>query len=200
MENFETYLMDKYPNLFYKNEKGESECPCGASAPEGWHAIIDELCGCIHNHVYGTSRSELEVHNKLYYFWKFLSKAVTKVHLFIILKLFKKLNTAKFNAPWSAISKKFNYIAHKYAKYISKRPPEVKIDQIKEKFGDLRFYITGGDSEVNGMISFAEYLCRRTCEVSGEKGELHVRGSWFKTLAPKTIENDIYKGYTPTKK
>lgn len=200
MENFEQYLMDKYPDLFHKNEKGEPYCPCGVWAPEGWHAIIEELCGAIQNHINCTSRSELKVNNKLYYFWKFLHDVSDKLHFILILKLFKKLNTAKFNSAWFKFTKKFNTKAGKYARYIPKRPPEVKIDQVKEKYGDLRFYISGGDKRVEGMISFAEYLCSRTCEVSGEKGEHCVRGMWFKTLSPEVRQTDAYKGYVPTKK
>lgn len=192
--------MDTYPHLFYKNEKSESVCPGGVWAPEGWHHIIDELCGAMQRYINCTSRSELKVNNKLYYFWKFLRDALDELHLFIILKLFKKLNTAKFNKGWLDVIKKFNTKAGKYATYVYKRPPDVKIDQIKEKFGDLRFYISGGDKQIEGMISFAEYLCRRTCEVSGEKGELHIRGSWFKTLSPEIAKTDSYAGYRPVKK
>jgi hypothetical protein len=31
----------------------------------------------------------------------------------------------------------------------------LQIDQIKEKFGGLRFYYHGGDNEVRGMVNFA---------------------------------------------
>lgn len=200
MENFEQYLMDKYPDLFHKNEEGKPVCHCGVWVPEGWHTIVDELCGCIQRYTKCTSRSERKVLSKWYYLWDSLKATVEEFHLFLILKLFKRLNTSKFNAPWSKLKNKLNSKAVRHVKYVSAYPPEVKIEQIKEKFGGLRFYIDGGDKEVQGMISFAEYLCGQTCEVSGEKGELCVRGSWFKTLAPKMTETDIYKGYTPIKK
>lgn len=199
MENFEQYLMDTYPDFFNKNEKGEPYCPCGVWAPEGWHAVIDELCGAMHRYIKCTSTRELKITSKLYYFWHFLSTAVSALHLFIVLKLCKKLNTSKFNSTWFKSVKYFDSKARKYSKYVPKPPLNVKIDQIKEKFGDLRFYISGGDRQIEGMISFAEYLCRRTCEVSGEKGELHIRGSWFKTLSPEIAKTDSYAGYRPVK-
>ena len=34
--------------------------------------------------------------------------------------------------------------------------PQVTVDQVKEKFGTLRFYTTGGDRLIDGMIWFAE--------------------------------------------
>ena len=78
-------------------------------------------------------------------------------------------------------------------------PPFVKIEQIKEKFGGLRFYCHGGDDKVAGMIHFAEYLCSRTCEVSGERGELCSRGGWYKTLSENTRNTEAYKDYKPVK-
>jgi hypothetical protein len=199
MENFQQYLMDKYPDLFYKNEEGKPVCHCGVWVPEGWYTIVDELCGCIQAYIKGTSRSERKVLSKWYYFWNTLRVSVKEFHLFLILKLFKRLNTSKFNAPWIKLENKINRKAVRHVKYVYTYPPEVKIGQIKEKFGGLRFYIDGGDKEVQGMISFAEYLCSKTCEVSGNKGELCVRGSWFKTLAPEMTENGVYKGYIPIK-
>jgi len=42
-------------------------------------------------------------------------------------------------------------------------PTQVTCDQMKEKFGGLRFYETGGDERVYGMIKMAEYICSQTC-------------------------------------
>ena len=46
MENFEQYLMSNYPDLFYKNESGELECPCGAWVPQGWEKTVDDFVDC----------------------------------------------------------------------------------------------------------------------------------------------------------
>jgi hypothetical protein len=78
-------------------------------------------------------------------------------------------------------------------------PPAVKIDQIKEKFGGLRFYYFGGDDQVDGMVTFASYLASKTCEVSGEKGELCSNRGWYKTLSPKIREENPYNNYKSTK-
>ena len=59
-----------------------------------------------------------------------------------------------------------------------------RIDQIKEKFGSLRFYVSGASPEINNYIEFAEAMSSRTCEVCGAPGEKR-SGSWVKTLCDK---------------
>lgn len=199
-ENFELALMSKYPDLFYKKEDGSLDCPCGAWVPEGWRAIVFELCGAINNHIKYTSTSKLRVLSKKYYLWKWLQVATDSLHHFIIKKVCKRLNNASFNRPWSKLNHKLLRHVSRHTVYDRVPPPEVKIDQIKEKFGELRFYYSGGDQQVAGMVSFAEYLCRQTCELSGEKGELYIRRHWLKTLSAKAAESDSYKGYVPVDK
>ena len=58
------------------------------------------------------------------------------------------------------------------------------IDQIKEKFGGLRFYISGGDVATGHYIEFAEAMASRTCEICGSPGEPRNTG-WVKTLCDK---------------
>lgn len=57
----------------------------------------------------------------------------------------------------------------------------VLVDQIKEKFGGLRFYYTGGDDYVDGVIAMAERWAECTCEVCGERGYPRKLG-WIRTL------------------
>ena len=45
--------------------------------------------------------------------------------------------------------------------------PQVKASQIKEKFGTLRFYISGGDDTQYGMVSLAELMSASICEDCG---------------------------------
>lgn len=58
--------------------------------------------------------------------------------------------------------------------------PQVVLDQVKEKFGTLRFYYTGGDDYIRGMVSMAEAMSGVTCEVCGKPGETN-HGGWIKT-------------------
>ena len=62
--------------------------------------------------------------------------------------------------------------------------PQVVAIQVKEKFGGLRFYYSGGDETVWGMAYMAEALSECTCEVCGSPGE-QTHGGWIKTLCKK---------------
>lgn len=141
--NFEKYLMEKYPKLFYSKENGELQCPCGVWVPSGWEKIVDHLCGSIYSYIYKT-------------------------------KIYSE------------------------GKYIS--PPEIKIDQIKEKFAGLRFYYSGGDDKISGMVYLAEYICGKTCEVTGNPGVLCDRAGWYKTLSLDILAESSYNGYKPVDK
>lgn len=196
--DFEQKLMDKYPDLFYKKEDGSLECPCGAWVPEGWETIVDELCGAINNYIKCTYRLDGEITNKMYYFWRSIGKCLDWSHK-LFLKLFPKLNKWEYNKPFYSFVEKFRQRSYKCVKYNRVYPPAVKIDQIKSKFADLRFYYSGGDKQVAGMVLFAEYLCSKTCEASGEKGELCSNGGWYRTLSPRLLEEESYKQYKTLK-
>ncbi len=55
------------------------------------------------------------------------------------------------------------------------------VQQVKEKFGGLRFYIYGGDEYIRGMIAFAESMSYKTCESCGNPGKVGGKG-WITTL------------------
>ena len=58
--------------------------------------------------------------------------------------------------------------------------PQVTLDQVKEKFGTLRFYYTGGDEYIHGMVAMAEAMSGVTCEGCGNVGE-RKGGGWVHT-------------------
>jgi hypothetical protein len=58
---------------------------------------------------------------------------------------------------------------------------QVTVNQIKEKFGGLRFYYSGGDDEISGMVSMAESWAGHSCETCGAPGKSR-EGGWIKTL------------------
>ena len=58
--------------------------------------------------------------------------------------------------------------------------PQVTLDQVKEKFGTLRFYYTGGDEYIRGMVTMAESMSGTTCETCGNVGKFRGK-SWFYT-------------------
>jgi hypothetical protein len=58
---------------------------------------------------------------------------------------------------------------------------QVTVNQIKEKFGGLRFYYSGGDDEISGMVRMAESWAARSCEECGSPGTSR-SGGWIRTL------------------
>jgi len=80
------------------------------------------------------------------------------------------------------------YKQQKDATYTSDYYP-VKFDQIKEKFGGLRVYFTGGDSYIQGLVSMAESFSYKICEVCGERGKPN-KGGWISTLCDKCRNKD----------
>ena len=63
--------------------------------------------------------------------------------------------------------------------------PQVTLDQVKEKFGTLRFYYSGGDDAIDGMVRMAEAMSSVTCEECGKLGELRKDIGWYLTLCDK---------------
>jgi hypothetical protein len=57
----------------------------------------------------------------------------------------------------------------------------VTLDQVKEKFGTLRFYYSGGDDSIDGMVRMAESMSAVTCEECGIPGRIR-HGGWISTL------------------
>ncbi len=65
--------------------------------------------------------------------------------------------------------------------------PQVTLDQVKEKFGTLRFYYTGGDDVIDGMVRMAESMSGVTCETCGSPGQRR-GGGWITTLCKEHAE------------
>jgi len=57
-----------------------------------------------------------------------------------------------------------------------------QVTQVKEKFGGLRFYISGGSTEIYDRITEAETKSYTICEECGAPGELRKDLGWYFTL------------------
>lgn len=66
--------------------------------------------------------------------------------------------------------------------------PYLQIRQIKEKFGGLRVYVSGGDANVIARIRLAEAEAIITCELCSATGKLHDQEGWF------VVRCDDHKG------
>jgi hypothetical protein len=75
--------------------------------------------------------------------------------------------------------------------------------QIKEKFGTLRIYATGGNFYTRGVIDMAERMGSRICEFSGNKGKIRNKRidpetgetfpAWVKCMSDDVAKKEGYK-------
>jgi len=64
-----------------------------------------------------------------------------------------------------------------------------KVVQVKEKFGDLRFYVEGGEGTFDGVIALAEMVSARTCIQCGAPARsMLLPSGWPRTLCPEHAE------------
>ena len=64
--------------------------------------------------------------------------------------------------------------------------PQIVATQVKEKYGTLRFYTQSENDRKWGMISLAESMSARICEVCGATDSVKLRGkAWVKTLCDR---------------
>ena len=184
-DDFEQMLMEKYPSLFNKNEDGSTAyAECGIGCPKEWQDIVDGLCGSIVNYQKYRYVSVLNPKKKIQIFLsnKIFKPIWTKIYFalhdlldpytnyrpvdksdwWIIPRHISDIvrNTRKYKLRNWLKNLYYNRLRIKH-KYIKKEIADVKIAQIKTKFGGLRFYIDGGDEQIYGMIQFAEHLCQQ---------------------------------------
>jgi len=60
--------------------------------------------------------------------------------------------------------------------------PTLKIDQVKDKFGELRVYVTnasGADEAVSDLIAEAENASIKTCMRCGAPGSMREKNGWY---------------------
>jgi len=56
------------------------------------------------------------------------------------------------------------------------------VNQIKEKFGVLCFYYSGGDEYISGLVSMATYLSSKTCEYCGTTSNVGKTEGWISIM------------------
>jgi hypothetical protein len=77
-------------------------------------------------------------------------------------------------------------IVEKLVDDIIKIAPNTEINQIKEKFGTLRFYCSGdGRDDIYDLIKKAEIESGVTCERCGTREGVTTEGDWILTLCKK---------------
>lgn len=162
-DNFHAKMAEKFPRYF-----GEGKRYGGFAIGEGWYHIIESLV------------SEIDHYTK----WKRnmrandLYKLRAKNKGMEALIQFMAGDKGRIPSDWDieraedAMENGIN---------LTPKVNWIHVEQIKEKFGGLRFYYQGGDDEISGMVRMAESWANHACETCGNKGERR-SGGWIRTL------------------
>ena len=59
---------------------------------------------------------------------------------------------------------------------------DVRVEEVKSKYGSLRFEAYGLSEAEDAQVTLAEALSERRCETCGAPGSEHVRDAWVSTL------------------
>lgn len=170
-EKLDAELCSTYPKMFanrYADMKTTAMC-WGFECGDGWHNIIASLCSNIQHHIdYSVKRN----------------KSDNDYNMMLIEMHQGKFD--RFNEYYKGYQE--HYVEEKREELLKEdfrdvHPivDQVVVDQVKEKFGTLRFYYTGGDDTIRGMVRMAEAMSAVTCEECGVPGEQR-HGGWIRTL------------------
>lgn len=162
-EEFEKHMAEKYPRYF-----GEGKRYGGFAIGEGWFPIIESLVGQIDH--YTKWRRNMRAYDLR------LARAKAKGRDAVLKYITKGKSIPSFYDEDRA-----DVIMENDQRPITEKVNWICIEQIKEKFGGLRFYYQGGDEHVSGMVTMAEVWANHTCETCGNKGERR-SGGWIRTL------------------
>ena len=174
-EELDKKLCEKYPKIFANRHKGMHEtCMCwGFSHGDGWYNIIDMLCANIQHRVDWQRKQRA---NALKYN-RALKRALDKGDKSALIKHYTY--SAEGPNQWALQRVEEDLVEAKY-RDVPEACSQVVADQVKEKFGTLRFYYHGGDDTIFGMTRMAESMSAVTCEECGAPGKQR-GGGWVHT-------------------
>jgi hypothetical protein len=93
---------------------------------------------------------------------------------------------------WNLVQGSLEPLVAEFEKQTGRR---FEVVQVKEKFGELRFYIKGGNDAIRQRIGAAALESLETCEVCGKPGQR--RGTdWIRTLCDDHAEGrPVFAGW-----
>ena len=169
-------LVEKYPKIFkYRHAPMTHTAMCwGFDCGDGWYNIVDALCSNIQHHVDNKRKDRAKALR--------FNRALKRALAGDVRSLQMHFSFGSYTEPTSFGIEYANKAIEK-AEYKEVPPlmPYITASQVKEKFGGLRFYTNGYTDVVQGMISMAESMSYRTCEVCGSPGRSNNYG-WISTL------------------
>ena len=165
-------LRKKYPKMMVNRNKNMQETAMcwGFDCGDGWFNILNQLMGNIQHHIDWKEKQRKWAidYNEM--------AAQAKAGNF---DLFEETTKAQPNDEYK--EKRLAEIVAGDFREVPKSIPQVTLDQVKEKFGTLRFYYSGGDDYISGMVTLAESMSGVTCEECSAPAETHGKG-WVRTI------------------
>ena len=170
-QELDKLLCEKYPKMMVNRNKNMQEtCMCwGFDCGDGWFNILDQLMGNIQHHIDWKEKQRK---------WAIDYNEMATQAKAGNFDLFEETMKALPNDEYK--EKRLAEIVAGDFRPVPESIPQVTLDQVKEKFGTLRFYYSGGDDYISGMVSLAESLTSVTCESCGNVGERR-GGGWVHT-------------------
>jgi hypothetical protein len=173
-ESLDRKLCEKYPKIFRdRHASMQQTAMCwGLAVGDGWYNIINSVCGLIQHHINHTRKTRADTIK----FNRALKRAFAG----------DKNGLVHYYTYEGASPEWIHEVVDKQIKTASLREvpdvcPQVVAVQVKEKFGELRFYYDGGDSTIDGMVQMAEAMSYVTCEECGSPGKSS-RDGWIRVL------------------
>jgi len=186
-------LCAKYPRLFRDRHAPMTKtCMCwGFDCGDGWYNIIKNMCGLIQGHIDWTRGERARALR----FNRALRRAIAGndrdlVYFYSARDYETKAKKVGEILDW-ARTQMAEEIAESRFRPVSNACSQVVVDQVKEKFGTLRFYYSGGDDHVDGVVRMAEAISAVTCEECGAPGKTR-HGGWIRTLCDAHAEQHGY--------
>jgi len=171
-DELDEYLCKVYPKMMVNRDKPMTETAMcwGFECGDGWFQILNQLMGNIQHHIDWKERQR-EVANK----FNQMAEQLKAGDSTLFDKEYKDMIDQEYK------EKRKQELIDRFPIAIPEPIPQVTLDQVKEKFGTLRFYYSGGDDYIRGLVSMAESMSGVTCETCGKPGT-QTPGGWIKTV------------------
>lgn len=170
-EAHDKQLCEKYPKLF-KDRHGDMMTTAmywGFEHGDGWFNIINALCSNIQWHI------DQSVKNHDYAAKYNTMREAMLAGDFTLFEEDYKTSMLSFR------EQRRKEILNEKPRPVPEIVSQVTVTQVKEKFGTLRFYYSGGDSYIDGLVAMAESMSGATCEECGAPGRVRP-GGWLQCL------------------
>ena len=176
-EELDEMLCQKYPKMLVnRHAPMQQTAMCwGFACGDGWFNLLDRLMSNIQHHI--DWRNDTRSRNIAF------NQAVIDARRHPA--DWTKFDAIYKNENWHTIQLRESIIDGSLQLLdVVPEVEQVVLDQVKEKFGTLRFYYSGGDDVIDGMVRMAESMSGCICETCGDAGKVR-HGGWIRTLCDK---------------